>query len=534
MVEINQAARSSSVLFKLFSYPLLSCSNSSEDCSLLYGLFPCTYTVLGKLFLIVGYVLLYIIGEYYVVAGGKLIFEVNGSVGANLFHLLSAIPDAIILLVSGLTASTETAQSKVSIGVGLLVGSTVFCLSAVWGLCVYAGKCDLEGTEGPRYKRHKKVQPIRYVHLPIGRLSLIYCSGVSTKIWTTYAARIMVISIIPVVVSQIPQVLHLSSGGQHLAILIALIVSVILTIAYIFYELLVQFYCEPLIQTSRINYVEHKQAMSGLLIYLDSCAQGELLTSNGEPNKDVLESGFVSPDEMRTLIIKIQSAETGSSRNHDQLDNIMKEFDRSGDKCIDVTEFIAHITEWLNKAKCPKNAFHEPGRQSIKYSFTGIQKVINQEHYMLVSEKNKRDEDVKSPKWISFKAAMMLLLGTCIAVLVADPLVDAVDDFSEATSIPTFFVSFIVLPLATNSCETLSAIKMARQKTQRTVSSTLSEGLYWDFRSEVLVLVIVCIVMGALTSFRTILPLWTSVVAVLLYPLLLALVYILHFIFGWS
>ncbi|XP_040363256.1 sodium/calcium exchanger NCL2 [Rosa chinensis] len=115
-------------------------------------------------------------------------------------------------------------------------------------------------------------------------------SGVSTKIWTTYAARIMVISIIPVVVSQIPQVLHLSSGGQHLAILIALIVSVILTIAYIFYELLVQFYCEPLIQTSRINYVEHKQAMSGLLIYLDSCAQGELLTSNGEPNKDVLES----------------------------------------------------------------------------------------------------------------------------------------------------------------------------------------------------------------------------------------------------
>ena len=122
----------------------------------------------------------------------------------------------------------------------------------------------------------------------------------------------------PFVVSQLPQVLHLSSGGQDLTILIALIVSVILTIAYFFYEvtgqdenfdsvdsllyivnyymlilsnlqLLVQFYCEPLIQTSRINYVEHKQVMSGLLIYLDSCAPGELLTSNGEPNKDVLE-----------------------------------------------------------------------------------------------------------------------------------------------------------------------------------------------------------------------------------------------------
>ncbi|KAL6202145.1 hypothetical protein ACLB2K_025856 [Fragaria x ananassa] len=341
-------------------------TDSSEDCSLLYGLFPCSYTVLGKLFLIVGYVLLYIIGESYVAAGGELIFEVNGSVGANLFHILGAIPDAIILLVSGLTASTETAQSKVSIGVGLLVGSTVFYLTAVWGLCVYAGKCDLEGKESQDTTDTKKFS--------------LLGSGVSTEIWTTYAARIMVISIMPFVVSQLPQVLHLSSGGQDLTILIALIVSVILTIAYFFYE----FYCEPLIQTSRINYVEHKQVMSGLLIYLDSCAPGELLTSNGEPNKDVLErlfktldtdgSGFVSPDEMRTLVIKIQSAETGSSRNHDHLDNIMKVFDRSGDKCIDVTEFIEHISVWLNKAKRPKNAFHEPGRRSFKYSFKGMQK----------------------------------------------------------------------------------------------------------------------------------------------------------------
>lgn len=50
-------------------------------------------------------------------------------------------------LVSGLTVSAETAQSKVSIGVGLLVGSTVFYITAVWGICVYAGKSDIEGTE---------------------------------------------------------------------------------------------------------------------------------------------------------------------------------------------------------------------------------------------------------------------------------------------------------------------------------------------------------------------------------------------------
>ena len=58
--------------------------------------------------------------------------------------------------------------------------------------------------------------------------------------------------------------------------------------------------------------------------------------------------------------------------------------------------------------------------------------------------------------------------------------------------------------------------------------------LTWDFSSEVLVILIVCLVMGAFASFRTTFTLWTSLVAFLLYPFSLALVYILDYIFGWS
>lgn len=77
---------------------VLGGTDSSEDCTLLYNLLPCSYTVLGKLFLIMVYGFLYIIGESYVAAGGDLIFEVNGTVGAKLFHVIRAIPDAIVLL----------------------------------------------------------------------------------------------------------------------------------------------------------------------------------------------------------------------------------------------------------------------------------------------------------------------------------------------------------------------------------------------------------------------------------------------------
>jgi Ca2+/H+ antiporter len=84
-------------------------------------------------------------------------------------------------------------------------------------------------------------------------------------------------------------------------------------------------------------------------------------------------------------------------------------------------------------------------------------------------------EGGESSKWTSIKAVLLLFLGTIIAAAFADPLVDAVDNFSDATSIPAFFISFIVLPLATNSSEAVSAIIFASRRKRTTASLTFSE-----------------------------------------------------------
>lgn len=98
------------------------------------------------------------------------------------------------------------------------------------------------------------------------------------------------------------------------------------------------------------------------------------------------------------------------------------------------------------------------------------------EHYFLGGEQSDEIvEGVGNPRWTSFKAALLLLLGTIIAAVFADPLVDAVDNFSSATSIPSFFISFIALPLATNSSEAVSAIIFASRKNFRSASLTFSE-----------------------------------------------------------
>lgn len=100
------------------------------------------------------------------------------------------------------------------------------------------------------------------------------------------------------------------------------------------------------------------------------------------------------------------------------------------------------------------------------------------EEHALLGAGDQSDEVVEgaeNTKWTSLKAGLMLLGGTLIAAAFADPLVDAVDNFSDATSIPTFFISFIALPLATNSSESVSAIIFASRKKIRTASLTFSE-----------------------------------------------------------
>jgi hypothetical protein len=45
--------------------------------------------------------------------------------------------------VSGLGGSQAEAQEQVLVGMGLLAGSVVMMLTALWGSCLFVGRCDL-------------------------------------------------------------------------------------------------------------------------------------------------------------------------------------------------------------------------------------------------------------------------------------------------------------------------------------------------------------------------------------------------------
>nr|POE84192.1 hypothetical protein CFP56_74208 [Quercus suber] len=521
-------------------------STSTSTCDQTYGFLPCTTSLMGNLFLMVVYGYLMYLAAKSLSDGSEHLLEILGPgfVGGLVLPILGALPEALLVLVSGISGTTETAQSKVSVGVGMVAGSTVILLTIIWGSCVVVGKCDL-------------VDSFARDTMDTQGFCLTE-SGISTDVWTKYAAWIMVISVIPLLVVQIPQILNLTSG-RHFAVLIGLIVSLLLLVSYILYQVL-----QPSIQTRKIAYVKY---MLVILELLKKLAPGMQLMENGEPNKDIIgklfsevdkdSDGHISYSELEALIggIHFQEIEV----NHDDaINKLMDDFDTSRNSQIEKVEFVNGICRWLCKINQTVDCDPEP--YSFNKIFDDFHQKTKDEHAQL-DVRDPRDkivEGVKNSKWTSInKAVLLLLLGTIIAVAFADPLVDAVENFSDATSIPAFFISFIVLPLATSSRDAVSAITFASRAKRAAASFTFSElygavtmhnvlnlpvflalvyfrGLAWDFSSEVLAILIVSIGIGALASFRTHLPLWTSIPAFLLYPFSLALVYVLHYVFGWS
>ncbi|GMY31968.1 vacuolar calcium ion transporter [Fagus crenata] len=271
---------------------------------------------------------------------------------------------------------------------------------------------------------------------------------------------------------------------------------------------------------------------------------------------DANHDGNISATELRAFIVGIQF--DGIDLDLDvAVDKIMKDIDTSHNSCIEKEEFVDGISRWLNKTK--RAATRVAGPHTMTKDFDNFHQETKREHDLLDVgvQSDEIIESVESSKRTTIKAVLLLLLGTIIAAALADPLVDAVDNFSDATSIPAFFISFIVLPLFTSSSDAVAAIIFASRNKRRTASFTFSElygsvtmnnvlslsvflaliyfrGLTWDFSSGVLVILIFCIVMGVFASFRTHFPLWTSIVAFLLYPFSLALIYFLDYVLGWS
>lgn len=96
------------------------------------------------------------------------------------------------------------------------------------------------------------------------------------------------------------------------------------------------------------------------------------------------------------------------------------------------------------------------------------------EHFLL-GDFWEEGEKIENTKLTTIKAILLLVAGAIITAAIAHPLIDVVENFSDATTIPSFFISFLVLPLIINSGGAFQVIYFASKKKRRSASLAFCE-----------------------------------------------------------
>nr|XP_043620105.1 sodium/calcium exchanger NCL2-like [Erigeron canadensis] len=299
---------------------------------------------------------------------------------------------------------------------------------------------------------------------------------------------------------------------------------------------------QPWVQTKKKEQDMMKVLVSEIVEHAKNSPIGKFYKEDGTPNVsairrlfkslDVNNDNAISLSELKNLMMDIDFGET--SWNVDEAtSHIMEDLDKSGDKLIDEKEFIDGFKDLLNKSSEQLTTPETPRPEDV---------------YQKPWEKWASD-DVDKSVWAWTQAIMLLVLGIAMLALLAEPLIHSVQKVSNSATIPSFFVSFVLVPLATNARAAVSAIQTASQRKERTTSLTFSEiydgvfmnnvlcfsvllavvyfrGLVWHFTAELLSVFIVCVIMGTAAGFRSKFPVWTSMVSYLLYPLSLIFVHV--------
>lgn len=81
-------------------------------------------------------------------------------------------------------------------------------------------------------------------------------------------------------------------------------------------------------------------------------------------------------------------------------------------------------------------------------------------------------------QWGFIKSTFQVILGIAMLTFFAGPLKKSMQQFSGEIGVPTFLVSFVVVPVAMNARSAIRAIFPASQKSSRTSSLTFSEVLF--------------------------------------------------------
>ncbi|CAE7743912.1 NCL2 [Symbiodinium microadriaticum] len=152
---------------------------------------------------------------------------------------------------------------------------------------------------------------------------------------------------------------------------------------------------------------------------------------------------------------------------------------------------------------------------------------------------------------ILLKSSYLMGLGTLLVLVFSDPMVDVLAEIGRQSGIPSFYISFVLAPMASNSSELVAAYNYASRKTSKTITIALNtlegaacmnntfclgifmalvyfQGLAWKFTAETITILVVEFAVAFLVLLSPHQRVFDAFIILCLFPGALALVYVLE------
>jgi len=252
---------------------------------------------------------------------------------------------------------------------------------------------------------------------------------------------------------------------------------------------------------------------------------GDLSASDRDRVKQVVKPFFDKFDVDKTKKLELPELVTMLSQMGDSEENAANRARKALSEGrvtgggIDIDQFVDFIVDY------------------VKHGGEGLQNLVVEERG-LPEDDDAAEEEVDVPEDIAampedkqmqqilLRSAWMMGLGTILILTFSDPMCSTLTNLGKKLNISSFYVSFVLAPLASNASELLSALKYASKKSKKSITTSLStlvgaacmnntfclaifmaliffQGLAWQFTAETVSILLIQLVIGGVVLSGT-------------------------------
>lgn len=547
-------------------------ASKTDKCKETYNFLPCSDSLGGSAFLVIvfGAILMYAaqcIGD-----GGEALLELDimppAMIGGLLLPLLGAIPDAVIILVSGLGGTKAEAQHKIAVGVGTLAGSTIMILCIAFASSLFVARCDID-EEGQAKDEilngeYYDAKVMGYFGQTKGFCSQLFKTGITYDSKILRIKRMMLISSLGFLGVQIPSMIWKDAAKVHTACLAMAIFCFVCLVVYLVDNMITEAHTEHHEEANKLRLASRRSSrmtdiMQSYKHMIHNTGHEILDPETGSISHqgvsdlfdtfDVDNSGYLDTretEQFTKMIVKF----TGKSLPTNFSSQLSKAIERNRAELIAKQEAKGSLALCKPKKNREDNCINKEAFVSLMVELLQQQIDVAKKEVQ-VEEDQALVEAAEEPPMTFMAALRLIVLGTGLVTVFSDAMVDSISSFGKQTGISNFTMGFVVCPYISNASELLSSLQLASHKKKKTASVAFAQiyaavimnncicngvffmlvwlrGLEWTYAVEVFGVVFIIWVVSLVTCGQTTIRMWLGVVACILYPLALGTVEISH------